>query len=235
MQPIFLANPIIKAYSQSDLLGKLIFLFLFALSVLTWSLFLKKYLEHRSIKKNSTYIEALFQKNRLNPLCLPITKLPPSPYTSLYNALKTGALEVFNKNRTQSQEETVYLSKSDVDWLSSHLECTTAALIKKLEKNLFLLSTTVSLAPFLGLLGTVWGILLTFAELQKGASVNANSTIMGGLAMALGTTVLGLIVAIPALISYNYLKASLSHLTLDFENFSQEILSSVEFQYRRIE
>ncbi len=108
-------------------------------------------------------------------------------------------------------------------------------LSQKIEKNLFILSTIVSLAPFLGLLGTVWGILLTFAELQAGGSINASSTIMGGLAMALGTTVVGLIVAIPALIGYNYLKSSSAGLYAEMENFSLQLVSSIELQYRQVE
>jgi biopolymer transport protein TolQ len=58
---------------------------------------------------------------------------------------------------------------------------------------------------------------------------------MGGLAMALGTTVLGLLVAIPALIAYNYLKAKIAHLSADMEDFSQLLLTSVELQYRQVD
>ncbi len=96
---------------------------------------------------------------------------------------------------------------------------------KGLEKGIFLLPTVASLSPFLGLLGTVWGILLTFYELRHGVVAQGNTAVMGGLATALGTTVVGLIVAIPALISYNYLRAQIRSLSLDMDNFSERLLA----------
>ena len=59
----------------------------------------------------------------------------------------------------------------------------------------------------MGLLGTVWGILVTFSGLQSNGLSSANSSVLSGLSMALGTTVFGLVVAIPALVGYNYLKS----------------------------
>ncbi len=93
----------------------------------------------------------------------------------------------------------------------------------------------MTLAPFLGLLGTVWGILITFSELQNHALSNANSTVMGGLAMALGTTVVGLIVAIPALLFYNYLKTSSNRFNSELEDCAQKLISSVELHYKKID
>ena len=86
----------------------------------------------------------------------------------------------------------------------------------------------------MGLLGTVWGILTTFSELQS-ATGPTNQTVLSGLSLALATTVLGLIDAIPALIGYNYLKNSIRDFETDMEGFSTEILASVELQYRRVD
>lgn len=106
---------------------------------------------------------------------------------------------------------------------------------KFLEKNLFILATIVSLAPFLGLLGTVWGILTTFSELQSQAAGSTHQMVLGGLSLALATTVLGLIDAIPALIGYNYLKNNIRDFETDMESFANEILASVEMQYRQVD
>src|SRR4029078_12125978 len=107
--------------------------------------------------------------------------------------------------------------------------------VKHLEKNLYILSTTVSLAPFLGLLGTVWGILTTFSEMQSKTAGSTHQMVLGGLSLALATTVLGLLDAIPALIGYNYLKNTIRDLEVDMEGFSTEILASVELQYRQVD
>lgn len=128
-----------------------------------------------------------------------------------------------------------FLSPTDIDFVESHLAMTISNQTKELENNLFILSTTVSLAPFLGLLGTVWGILTTFSELQSAGTTQSSQAVIGGLSLALATTVLGLLDAIPALVGYNYLKASIRNFETEMEEFSHDILSSVELQYRKVD
>jgi biopolymer transport protein TolQ len=106
---------------------------------------------------------------------------------------------------------------------------------KKLEKHLFVLPTIITLAPFLGLLGTVWGILVTFSEMQGGASVAHNSVVLGGLSMALATTVMGLLIAIPAVIAHNYIKSDLKNYSSDMQDFLGSLLSTLELQYRKVD
>ncbi len=103
---------------------------------------------------------------------------------------------------------------------------------KFLEKNLFILATIVSLAPFLGLLGTVWGILTTFSQLQM---QGGSQVVLGGLSMALATTVLGLIDAIPALVGYSFLKNKIREFQTDMDGFATEMLATVELQYRKVD
>lgn len=228
------ANPLLEAYNGSDLFGKAIFISLFLLSMATWIIFLQKFFLQRDSAKKGSKFQETFQKKRLNPLFLEAREAA-HPFADLYSVLKTNTLELLNKNSSVSEEEkTSFLSRSDIDLIETHLFNSISLQSKKMEKNLFILSTVVSLAPFLGLLGTVWGILLTFAELKAGGG-NTNETIMGGLAMALGTTVVGLLVAIPALIAYNYLKAATARFTADMEDFSHLMLASVELQYRQVD
>lgn len=106
-------------------------------------------------------------------------------------------------------------------------------LTKFLEKNLYILSTIVTLAPFLGLLGTVYGILTTFTALKTSAAGGSNQIILGGLSLALATTVLGLIDAIPALIGYNYLKNVVYDFDAEMDRFATDVLSTLELHYRK--
>ncbi|MCC5832380.1 MAG: MotA/TolQ/ExbB proton channel family protein [Chlamydiales bacterium] len=230
---LLITNPIVDAYGGSDLFGKMIFLSLLLLSIITWIIFLQKFLIQRNAKQRGHAFQSVFQKKRLNPLSLESRDI--HPYAILYQTLKHHTLELLGKNKAFIETENVTLSASDIDLIEAHLMSAISTQAKKMEKNLFVLSTVVSLAPFLGLLGTVWGILLTFNELQTGASVNANSAIMGGLAMALGTTVAGLLVAIPALIGYNYLRAAITQFSGEMEDFSHLLVASVELQYRQVE
>lgn len=250
------SNPFFESYSQSDLLGKLIFIGLYFLSFLSWTVLIYKFYATRQSRKHSLQFYSAFQLQKFNPLNVEIDSLAKSrksnPFLILYQGLKKQCLEVFAKNRhfaknrsegqdgsseSKSQPPSLsssFLTLSDIDYLSAHLSSETAHQVKHLEKNLYLLSTTVSLAPFLGLLGTVWGILTTFSEMQS-ASGGSHEMVLSGLSMALATTVLGLVDAIPALIGYNYLKNTVRDFSIEMDGFSNEVLASIELQYRKVE
>lgn len=230
---ILLTNPLFEAYIGSDLFGKAIFISLVLLSILTWIIFLQKFLFQRKAKQLGEKFKILFEKKRRAPLSMDVKGI--HPFAVLYQTVKQHTLELLGKNKSAIEKQDITLSASDIDLLEAHLMSVISSQTKTLEKNLFILSTIVSLAPFLGLLGTVWGILLTFNELQAGGAVSGNATIMGGLAMALGTTVAGLVVAIPALIGYNYLRAATAQFSGEMEDFSQLLIASVELQYRQVE
>lgn len=247
------SNPFFEAYTQSDILGKLIFIGLYALSICSWTVLIYKVWMTSQAKKHAFRFHESFLLQKLNPLSLDCENLNKrkviNPFLDLYQVLKKQSLEVLAKNRHFSKlqmseshptgnaqpSHASYLSLSDIDFVASHLSTQVAQQVKNLEKNLYILSTTVSLAPFLGLLGTVWGILTTFSEMQAQTAGSTHQMVLGGLSLALATTVLGLLDAIPALIGYNYLKNSIRDFSTEMEGFSNEILASVELQYRRVD
>lgn len=235
------SNPFFDAYIHSDFLGRFIFISLILLSIFTWVILIHKVWMTYHIRRNSLKFKEFFQLQRLNPLQLdyPASKSPwENPYLDIYSVLKKQTIDILNKNRryAKSPTETAsYLSPNDVDYVESHLQSSISSQTKNLEKNLYILSTIVSLAPFLGLLGTVWGILTTFSELQSMTSGSTHQMVLGGLSLALATTVMGLLDAIPALIGYNYLKNSIKDYQTEMECFSNEVLASVELQYRKVD
>jgi biopolymer transport protein TolQ len=239
---IALIGPFITAYAQSDFFGKGIILALIFLSLICWILLLYKIWLTKRVRRISAAFYHAYDKNKTTLLQLEIKDLPlsgsaqiPHPFAAIFDAMKTKTLEILNKNLFFSQKEKkeAMLSPTDLEMIEACAVTMISSQIKELEKNLFILSTIVTLAPFLGLLGTVWGILLTFAQLQTGGAVSSNSAILAGLSTALVTTVLGLVIAIPALISYNYLKATIKEYSSDMEDFLSDLLSTVELQYRK--
>lgn len=199
-------------------------------SIISWVILIQKVQLCQKAKKNSSQFRNLFQNQLNNPLALEPSKIK-SPFEALYLILKRYTLEILNKN---SRSSSAALSEADVDFVQAQLMTGISNQIKTLEKNLFILSTVVTLAPFLGLLGTVWGILTSFSEMQNLNSLG-QSAILSGLSLALATTVLGLITAIPALIGYNYLKNLVRDFQTDMESYSNEMLASVEIRYRRVD
>jgi len=247
---ILAVNAFTSAYAQSDFFGKLIFLGLLALSVVSWVVLSHKTWQMRKVKQISEAFRRALEKHKEELLSLDLENLPkprlkeiPHPFAEIFLALKQKSVDILNKNHFFARElaekenkiSPVYLSPSDLELIEAYALSALSTQIKKLEKNLFILSTVTTLGPFLGLLGTVWGILVTFSGLHGGGSIGSNSAILGGLSTALATTVLGLLIAIPALISYNYLKNGSKYLSSDMEDFLCHLLSQLELQYRKVE
>lgn len=235
-------NAFIDAYTESDLLGKIIIITLIALSVVTWSVLVHKIWITKQVKKNSFLFRKTFFESRNDPLAVSTSGIKNSEYPNafgiIYDVLKNKTLEIFDKNRKNDQllkkkEAPPHLTSADIALLETHATATISTLTKFLEKNLYILSTIVTLAPFLGLLGTVYGILTTFTELKSSTGGGSNQIILGGLSLALSTTVLGLIDAIPALIGYNYLKNVAYDFDSEMDRFSTDVLSTLELHYRK--
>lgn len=233
-------NPFISAYLQSDWFGKGIFWGLFALSALSWTILVHKAWLYYQVRKLSDEFSALFSEKE--PLALQFTKAVkgnfldvPHPFFEIYKALKQKTLQLISKNHFFAPSAEATLSEADLGLIESQIQSMLAKQNKLLEKNLFVLSTIATLGPFLGLLGTVWGILLTFSELQARGMSSNNSAMLAGLSMALATTVIGLVIAIPALAGFNYLKNAVREYRRDMEGFSQQLIAAIELQHRKPE
>lgn len=226
-------SALFSAYIDADFFGKCIFYALFALSILCWIVLVQKAIQVRQTKALANTFQKRLEKNKEQLLSVSIQQ-QVHPFAQVFQSLKQKTLEILNKNHFFAEEkELVYLTRSDLELVESHVLTTISSQAKRLENNLFILAMIVSLAPFLGLLGTVWGILITFSELQAGAAASSNSAILGGLSTALVTTVLGLLIAIPALVAHSYLKNASKYLTSEMEDFLYRLLSTVELQYRK--
>lgn len=232
-------NPFVSAYVQSDWFGKGIFWGLFLLSALSWTVLIHKSWIYYQVRRLSNEFTSLFSEK--DPLGLQFTRARgqllevPHPFFEIYKALKQKTLQVISRNHFFVPNSETVLSEADLGLIDSQVQSALASQHKLLEKNLFVLSTIVTLGPFLGLLGTVWGILLTFSELHSRGISSNNAAMLAGLSMALATTVIGLVVAIPALIGYNYLKNAGREYRRDMEDFSQLLLATLELQYRKPE
>ncbi len=228
-------NPFITSYVQSDGFGKMIFWGLFLLSALSWTILVHKAWVYMQVRKLSSQFSDLFSEK--DPLNLQFTRPKasllevPHPFFEMYLTLKQKTLQLISRNHLYIPE--TVLSEADLGLIDSQVQTTLAKQHKLLEKNLFVLSTIATLGPFLGLLGTVWGILLTFSQLHARGFSSSNAAMLTGLSMALATTVIGLVIAIPAFAGYNYLKNAAREYRRDMEDFSQLLISAVELQYRR--
>ncbi len=129
-----------------------------------------------------------------------------------------------------ARQITTKISPSSFDSVRVALERAASAQALSLEKGMIILSTAVAGGPFIGLLGTVWGVMETFAGIAKAQS--ASLTAMApGVAGALIATVTGLFVAIPAMFAYNYMVTSIRAITQELDAFASEYATALEHKY----
>lgn len=231
------SNAFIHSYLSSDGFGKGIFLALFCLSLLSWTLILYKAWLFAKVKQRTKEFKEQFDASNILELQLRSKNHGPfevpHPFFEAYKALKGKTLQIIERNYQFSPDAEVSLCEADLGLIDAELFSTIGSQLKILEKNLHLLSTVVTLAPFLGLLGTVWGILMTFSEIHTRGIAISNASMLSGLSMALTTTVIGLLIAIPSIIGYSYFKSFVRDYRKEMENFSQSILATIELKYRR--
>ncbi len=209
--------------------AKIIIVVLAIISIMAWSVMVRKIIQMRRAKKLNTFFTSEF-RNQKNVLDLFDRRLQVDacPLFVVYHA---GSIELDARLRTASGEgRKKHVSLKAVEHVKRLLENSVAQESLKLESGLILLAIAVSGGPFLGLLGTVWGVMSTFADIVSSGS----ATLMAmapGVSAALITTVAGLIVAIPSMFAYNYLVHNLRVFTVELDNFAQELISKMETEY----
>lgn len=222
-------------FSQSNLAGKVIVVLLFAGSIWAWSLMVTKFRELNAAKRESdrflsayrveAHPVALFQEGR--------GRCSPSPILVVYDQACSAlgaSLEASSLNADDlfvgGGSPRVRLSDRHINSVRSAADRTVADQALLLENNMGLLATAASTAPFLGLLGTVWGVMESFGNMGSGPALL--SDVAPGISGALLTTVVGLLVALPSSIGYNLLSDRIRCMTVLIDNFAQELVGDLE-------
>jgi biopolymer transport protein ExbB len=152
--------------------------------------------------------------------------------STLYRLYHHGVFELNKRvgGQTVSAQRAKVLSPQSIDAIRSAMDSSMTRLQQTLSSQMVLLTIAISGGPFLGLLGTVIGVMITFAAIALSGDVNVNA-IAPGVAAALAATVAGLTVAIPALFGYNWLNTRIKSLTADNRVFVDEFVTRIAEQY----
>ncbi|HZC36695.1 MAG TPA: MotA/TolQ/ExbB proton channel family protein [Chthoniobacterales bacterium] len=237
---LLLAAPsggLIYAFTEATLEGKLVLLALFVASIFSWSVMVTKIRVVRlSRKKNEQFLQR-FRSER-QPLRIYESKMrfDGSPLYAIYRA---GCRELtFHLMGASEVDDTFWarleiaqrITPAQMRVVTTAMERAVGESALRLEAQMILLATAVSGAPFLGLLGTVWGVMDTFSGVAIAGSANL-AAMAPGVSGALITTVTGLLVAIPAMFGYNFLVTSIRSLIVQNDNFAAELASEFEHKY----
>ena len=202
---------------------------LFVLSIVAWSKMVYKTLQMRRALRLNYYFNEEFRSQK-SVLDLYDRKLQVEG-CPLYEVYRTGCSELDARLRGPGGERRRQrVSLKNMEHVKRSLENAVAQESLKLESGLIWLAIAVSGAPFLGLLGTVWGVMSAFGGIaQQGTATLA--AMAPGVAAALITTVAGLLVAIPAMFGYNWLVHNLRVFTVGLDNFAQDFVSKMESEF----
>jgi biopolymer transport protein ExbB/TolQ len=218
-------------WSNATLEAKAIIVVLTIFSIFAWSVMLAKALQMRRAKRMNGFFDTEFRAQKLVfGIFDRRIQVEGCPNFAVY---QVGCQELEGRLKSTARDgRKGTLSLKAMEHVKRALERAVAQESLKLESGLILLAIAVSGAPFLGLLGTVWGVMSTFSGIaQKGQADLA--AMAPGVSAALITTVAGLLVAIPSMFGYNYLVHTLRVLTVELDNFAQELVSRMEIEYLR--
>ena len=207
---------IIQLFLRADFVVKSVIIILIAASVYSWALIFEKYRLFKRIEKSTSSFEDKFWKS----------KSAESFYNSLTNREKDPMASIFQSAMNELIKTKSKSSSVQTNRVSRVLEISADNEIKSIEKDFIFLATVGSTAPFIGLFGTVWGIMNSFQSIA--ISRNTSLAIVApGIAEALFATALGLLAAVPAVIAYNKFNSDSKKYTGRIENFSKRFISII--------
>jgi len=217
--------PVIDMIIRSGWAGRIIVLLLVLSSLLTWAIIFNRYFALASVvAKNKLFKRRYDMINKLSEIESVDAKTMGAPMGQLG---RTAAMEYRRiledaKSHTGVKDWSFFL-QNQFTMASERMESAFMALIAPLDKGVFFLAMISSIAPFLGLLGTVWGIMNSFFEIGNQGSASL-PVVAPGIAEALITTIVGLAVAIPSLFFYNYFNHQAEKIENQMDEFKELVI-----------
>lgn len=212
-------------FMQADLIVKSVMMMLFGLSIWCWAIIIEKYLRLRRLNgAASKFEDSFWSGGSLDALYDKIGGTPQDPMSAVFGA----AMREWRRTRELGSgigERTGSLMQR----IDRVMDVTVNREMTRVERQMTVLASTAATAPFIGLFGTVWGIMNSFQSIA--ASKNTNLAVVApGIAEALFATALGLVAAIPAVIAYNKISRDLDRYTQRLDDFATEFSAIISRQ-----
>jgi len=228
--PLFALSAIQFAFEKATPEGKVTICFLAIVSMLSWTVIITKGRQLWRARRASKKFFAAYRSTR-DPLDLH-RKKQEFDGAPAYEVYFTGAEELAYhlKNAPVQVNGKAGISRPAFDFVRVAMERAVSTEGMSLEKGMIVLSTAVAGGPFIGLLGTVWGVMETFSGVAK-ANQASLTAMAPGVAGALIATVIGLLVAIPAMFAYNFMVTQVRGITQELDDFASEFSTQLNHTY----
>lgn len=208
---------------------KFVMLLLLVFSLVSWTIIIMKHLAYKKALAETEFFLDLFWKSKnLTDAYKAAKEIPESPEASVF-LLGFNELQKINRSRVSKQksQDTLEMQLASMDNLKRALRKAENKELAQLGKYLSFLATTGSATPFIGLFGTVWGIMASFQDIGMRGSASL-AVVAPGISEALVATAAGLAVAIPSVIFYNYYSNKLANIENNMQGFSADFMNLVE-------
>ena len=231
--PLPASSNIIELVRETGPVNQVVLGLLVLLSVVSWAIMLQKAWSYRAIERqSSTFLDVFRRSSKFSEVQAICPSLPASPLVGVFQAgyaelnaqFRVTAPPKDAANPPAPAARPMLKSLAAVD---RALLRASAVEVNKLEKRVPLLATIASAGPFIGLFGTVWGIMNAFQQIGATGSTNL-ATVGPGIAEALIATAAGLFAAIPAVFAYNHFTTKVKGYASDLDDFSLEFLNIAE-------
>lgn len=211
----------------TGLIVKIVLLILILFSVVSWAIIMFKLVQiHRANSESVRFMDFFWKSKRFDAIASQVDRFASSPLTVLFNE-GYGELKKVVETDSSSDGSALSTDLGGVENVSRALRRATNSEITRLEKYTTFLATTGSTSPFIGLFGTVWGIMNAFEGIGRTGSASL-AVVAPGIAEALIATAIGLVAAIPAVMAYNHFQHKIRVLIKEMDNFSTEFLNIVQ-------
>src|SRR2546423_15419482 len=217
---VFVGGEVVDMISNTGAVAKLVLLVLLAFSLISWAIILTKWtLLGRARTQGGRFVRAFRKAQRLQDIAAVADQFKPSPLVGVFE----GGYEEYRRQVAGSGGLRNPIS------IQRGMQIGASEGITRLERNLPWLAITAAVTPFVGLVGTVWGIIDAFHGLGTAGAATLRA-VAPGISEALITTAAGLAAAIPAVIAYNLIGASIREFAARGDDFAMEMLNAVERQ-----
>ena len=205
-------------FIRADIVVKLVMMGLIIASVLSWSIIIEKIMTYRRVRQQAEEFEALFWSGEtLQNIYRQLASGEASPSVRVFNAaMREWVRHDSNRRKTEAGAIIPSIERALTNAVAREMEA--------LESRLLFLATVGAVAPFVGLFGTVWGIMNSFQAIAMSRDTNL-AVVAPGIAEALFATGLGLLAAIPAVVAYNACAASVQRFASRLDHFADDFIN----------
>jgi biopolymer transport protein TolQ len=223
----------LSLFAGTGLVVKLVLFILLYFSVVSWAIIFFKLLQvHRANSESERFLDFFWKTKRFDAISAQVDRFANSPLSVVFSEGYAELKKLMEKGEEKQDPSVVSTDLGGIDNIARALRRATTSEITRLEKYVTFLATTGSTAPFIGLFGTVWGIMTAFKGIGETGSASL-AVVAPGIAEALIATAIGLVAAIPAVMGYNHFQHKIRVLIAEMDNFSTEFLNIVQRTFTR--